>query len=195
MNYDWEKKTKKNKKQLTDVIVILVSYWGFDMRFRMHEHVVWSYLYVSGAVDRRGYCYSWKLRKKNNKRLEIVPQKDFIISNMVTHKLRRAWQLVHVMWVYSSCPFITFKIWVLTIISFTIFGWYFDVWWISIFLWVKVKKVFRESGFEIIFCRILSVRAVVLEPYMLIGKWQLLMDWNLKCLENFINSLITNLIK
>ena len=41
MNYDWE---KKNKKQLTDVTVILVSYWGFDMRFRMHEHVVWSYL-------------------------------------------------------------------------------------------------------------------------------------------------------
>lgn len=53
-----------------------------------------------GPVDRRGYCYSWKF-EKNNKRLEI----DFIIANMymVTHKLRRAWQLVHVTWAYCSC--------------------------------------------------------------------------------------------
>lgn len=82
-----------------------MSYWRFDMRFRTWTwlaHVVWSCLYVSGAVDRSGYCYSWKF-EKNNKRLEIVPQKDFIIANMVTHKLRRAWQLVHVMWVYCSC--------------------------------------------------------------------------------------------
>ena len=104
MNYDWELKFKKKKKKKLTA-VILVTYWGFDMRFRMHEHVVWSYLYVSGAVDRRGYGYSWKFAKKQQKVGDDwwVPQKDFIISNMVTHKLRRAWQLVHVMWVYSSC--------------------------------------------------------------------------------------------